>query len=91
MGVANEFREEELFVGKVTHGRVAGTCLDEGGVIAVEVVVGDDGRRGGGWEEWGSGWGSRGSEWVSGGSGWGSGWSGRSGWMSGGSGSGRSG
>lgn len=50
MGVANEFREEELFVGKVTHGRVAGTCLDEGGVIAVEVVVGDDGRRGGGWE-----------------------------------------
>ena len=79
MGVANEFREEELFVGKVTHGRVAGTCLDEGGVIAVEVVVGDDGRRGGGWGEWGSGW-------VSGGSGVsvrGSGASGRSGWVSG--------
>ena len=80
MGVANEFREEELFVGKVTHGRVAGTCLDEGGVIAVEVVVGDDGRRGGGWESGGSG----GSEWVSGvsgvsGSGWGSGVSGGSG------------
>ena len=55
MGVANEFREEELFVGKVTHGRVEGTCLDEGGVIAVEVVVGDDGRRGGGWGSGGSG------------------------------------
>lgn len=76
VGVANEFREEELFVGKVTHGRVAGTCLDEGGVIAVEEVVGDDGRRGGGWEEWGSG----GSEWVSGGSGW---VSGGSEWVSG--------
>ena len=55
MGVANEFREEKLFVGKVTHGRVAGTCLDEEGMIAVEEVVGDDGRRGGGWGSGGSG------------------------------------
>ena len=63
MGVANEFREEELFVGKVTHGRVAGTCLDEGGVIAVEVVVGDDGRRGGGWGERGE-WVDEWREWI---------------------------